>query len=146
MKTVRDLYREFNTDNKIPDFQGDSCFTVEQLIWFAEQCLAELNKYDFLSNLHYDEKLEKISREAIEKIYGSPLWELDSNAQNRFEGIKYGFAIGVEHVTSYSKNIDSQLMTCGDYKSAYEDLMGRLKLQMMDPEFFERSIKDKYGL
>ena len=146
MKTVRDLYREFNTENKIPDFKGDACFTVEQLIWFAEQCLTELGKHDAISNLSYAESIEKLSREAIEKLYGSPLWELDSNAQNRFEGIKYGVSIGVEYVASYSKNIDSQLMTCGDYKSAYEDVMGRLKLQIMHPEIFEKSIKDKYGL
>ena len=54
-------------------------------------------EYYTLSNLSYAEYIEKFSREAIEKLYGSPLWELDSNAQNRFEGIKHGFAIGAEY-------------------------------------------------
>lgn len=34
----------------------------------------------------------------------------------------------------------------GQLQAAFDDLMNRLKLQMMYPEMFEKSIKDKYGL
>lgn len=78
-----------NYEINIPSFDG----FLKQV---AETKDNELNKSDVLSSLPSDELIEKIARKAIEKLYGSPNWETDSNAQNRFEGIKYGLVIGRE--------------------------------------------------
>ena len=37
MKTVREIYRQLNNDNQIPEIDGEGSFSVEQMIWFGEQ-------------------------------------------------------------------------------------------------------------
>lgn len=43
MKTVREIYRQLNNDNQIPEIDGEGSFTVEQMIWFGEQVVKLLS-------------------------------------------------------------------------------------------------------
>ena len=42
--TARELYRELNNIDAIPDIAGQGNFTADQMIWFGEQVLKQLSE------------------------------------------------------------------------------------------------------
>ena len=82
MKTVRELYRQLNNDNEIPEIDGEGSFTVEQMIWFAEQYYNSQTTYsqrDIL--ISFACKLNNVSVEQYGKYYGNKVDEFLTNKQ-----------------------------------------------------------------